>query len=45
MNRAAAVLNRLAVGGVGLGLLGWGAQECLWTGEDAPGMWQLAHGA
>lgn len=31
MNRAAAALNRLAVGSVGLGLLGFGFQECLWN--------------
>jgi len=31
MNRAAAALNRIAFGSIGLGVLGWGAQECLWN--------------
>jgi len=34
MNRAAAALNRIAFGSIGLGVLGWGAQECLWNGAS-----------
>lgn len=33
MNKAAAALNRIAFASVGFGLIGWGAQECLWNVE------------